>query len=128
MNQSTLKSHHYLSILYLILALLGGVFPTLANIQFVKTYGPSFDLEMFIGLANSNPAAQSISRDLLFGATAITIWIITESRRLRMKNLWIVLLSSFTIAFAFAAPLFLFLRERRIIELINNEEKVYPSN
>ncbi len=35
--------------------------------------------------------------------------MIVESRRLQMRNLWLVLLSSVTIAFAFAAP-FLFLR------------------
>ena len=92
--------------------------PTLANIEFIRSYGPSFDIKTFIDLANSNPAAQSLSRDLFVGASAVTIWIISESRRLEMKNLWIVLLSSFTIAFAFSAPLFLYLRERRFIELI----------
>jgi hypothetical protein len=68
-------------------------------------------------LANANPAAQSLSRDLLVGASAITIWIVVESRRLQMRHLWLVLLSSVTIAFAFAAPFFLFLRERRLAEL-----------
>jgi signal transduction histidine kinase len=34
-----------------------------------------------------------------------------------MRHLWLVLLSSVTIAFAFAAPLFLCLRERRLAEL-----------
>jgi hypothetical protein len=33
------------------------------------------------------------------------------------RHLWLVLLSSVTIAFAFAAPFFLFLRERRLAEL-----------
>ncbi|MDP6834013.1 MAG: DUF2834 domain-containing protein, partial [Prochlorococcaceae cyanobacterium ETNP1_MAG_9] len=50
-------------------------------------------------------------------AGAITVWIFSESRRLKMKNLWIVIVGTFTIAFAFSAPLFLFLRERRLIEL-----------
>ena len=100
-------------------ALLGAILPTLANIDFMRTYGPIFDIGRFIHLANINPAAQSLSRDLLVGAGAIVVWIISEARRLQMKHLWVVLLSTFLIAFAFAAPLFLFLRERRLIELKN---------
>nr|WP_254896290.1 DUF2834 domain-containing protein [Synechococcus sp. HK05] len=107
----------WLAWLYLALAVAGGVLPWMANLDYMRDYGSSFDLELFIALANANPAAQSLSRDLLVGASAITIWIIVESRRLQMRHLWLVLLSSVTIAFAFAAPFFLFLRERRLAEL-----------
>ena len=98
-------------------AILGGILPTLANIEFMQNYGPGFDIAKFIELANVNPAAESLSRDLMVSATAITIWIFSEARRLKIKNLWLVILTTFTIAFAFSAPLFLFLRERRLIEL-----------
>ena len=94
--------------------------PTLSNIEFIKLYGQSFDILKFVELANINPASQSLSRDLFISASAVFIWIISESKRLKMKNLWIVILSTFLIAFAFAAPLFLFLRERRLIEIQNN--------
>ncbi len=107
----------WLKWVYLILSLLGAVLPTLANIEFVRTYGPSFDFKLFLNLASNNPAAQSLSRDLFVGSTAVLIWIFSESNRLKMKNLWIVILTTFTIAFAFSAPLFLFLRELRIEEM-----------
>jgi hypothetical protein len=107
----------WLAWLYLALAIAGGVLPWMANLAYMRDYGASFDLGLFIALANANPAAQSLSRDLLVGASAITIWIVVESQRLQMRHLWLVLLSSVTIAFAFAAPLFLFLRERRLAEL-----------
>lgn len=103
--------------IYLALAVAGAIFPWLANAEFIREYGQTFDLSQFIELANANPAARSLSRDLLIGATAVTIWIINEARRLKMRGLWIVLLGSVTIAFAFAAPLFLFLRERRLLEI-----------
>jgi hypothetical protein len=96
------------------------VLPWLANLDFMRVYGNSFDVTVFINLANANPAAQSLSRDLLVGASAVTIWMVVESRRLGMRHLWVVLLSSVTIAFAFAAPFFLFLRERRLAELARN--------
>ena len=89
----------------------------MANFEFATEYGNSFDINNFISLANANPAAQSISRDLLVGASAIFIWIVNESKKLKMNNMWVVYIGTFLIAFAFSAPLFLFLRERRIMEL-----------
>ncbi len=117
-----LSRKYFLSWIYFSLAILGAVLPTLSNIQFVHDYGPGFDIELFVQLANNNPAAQSLSRDLFIGASAIFIWIITEARRLSIKNLWVVVLGTFLIAFAFSAPLFLFLRERRLIEIENTEK------
>ena len=112
-----IKQIKWLKWVYLLFAILGAVLPTLANIEFAKTYGPSFDIQLFIELANNNPASQSLSRDLFIGSTAVFIWIISESKRLEMKNLWVVIITTFIIAFAFSAPLFLFLRELRIEEI-----------
>jgi hypothetical protein len=103
--------------LYLALAVAGGVLPWLANLDFIRAEGSAFDLGLFIRQANVNPAARSLSRDLAIGATAVTIWMVRESRRLGMRGLGWVLLSCITIAFAFGAPLFLHLRERRLLEL-----------
>ena len=112
-----LKQIKWLKWIYLFLAILGAVFPTLANIEFAKTYGPSFDIQLFLEMANNNPASQSLSRDLFVGSTAVFVWIISESKRLQMRNTWVVILTTFTIAFAFSAPLFLYLRELRIEEI-----------
>ena len=108
-----------LSNIYLFLSILGAILPMMANFDFAMEYGNSFDIKNFISLANANPAAQSISRDLLIGASAVFIWIVNESRKLNVKNMWIVYIGTFLIAFAFSAPFFLFLRERRIIEIEN---------
>jgi hypothetical protein len=120
--ESRTSPQPWLAWLYLALAIAGGVLPWMANLAYMREYGSSFDIGLFIALANANPAAQSLSRDLLVGASAITIWIVVESRRLQMRHLWLVLLSSVTVAFAFAAPFFLFLRERRLAELARKAE------
>jgi len=113
-----LKDNKYiLSYLYLFLSILGAILPMISNFNFAMEYGSSFDINQFIQLANANPAAESISRDLLIGASAVFIWIVNESRKLNIKNMWIVYVGTFLIAFAFSAPFFLFLRERRIIEM-----------
>ena len=116
-NLTMLRQIKWLKWAYLLLAILGAVLPTLANIEFAKVYGYSFDVKLFIELANNNPASQSLSRDLIISSTAVLVWIISESKRLEMKNIWIVILTTFTIAFAFSAPLFLYLRELRIEEI-----------
>ena len=69
-----------LSWVYLALAIAGGVLPWLANLEFIRSYGQAFDIGLFVRLANGNPAAQSLSRDLAIGATAITIWMVSEAR------------------------------------------------
>jgi hypothetical protein len=108
--------------IYLALAVAGAVLPWLANLAFIRSTGQPFDLILFVQQANANPAAQSLSRDLAVGATAVTIWMVVESRRLKMRGLVWVLLSCVTVAFAFGAPLFLHLRERRLQELAREGE------
>ena len=121
-------SRKFLCLVYFALAIAGALFPTLANIDFIRVYGPGFDIIQFIELASNNPAAESLSRDLMISSTAIGIWIFSESRRLKMKHLWIVIFGTFTIAFAFSAPLFLLLRERRLYELEKEELNIELPN
>lgn len=106
-----------LSWIYLALAVAGAVLPWLANLDYIRVYGASMDLGLFVQLANANPAAQSFSRDLLVSASAITIWMVSEQKRLQLRGFRWVMLSCVTIAFAFGVPLFLHLRERRLLEL-----------
>jgi hypothetical protein len=107
----------WLQWVYLALAMAGAVLPWMANLEFIRSTGPSFDPGLFMQMAAANPAAASLSRDLAIGATAVLIWIIQENRRLQMRGLPWVLLSCVTVAFACGAPLFLYLRERRLAEL-----------
>jgi len=102
---------------YLTMAGLGAVLPWMANLAFISTHGSGFDLAAFINEANANPAAQSLSRDLLISSTAFSIWIVVEARRLKMRGLLVSLGLCFGVAFACGAPFFLYLRERRLREL-----------
>ena len=52
----------------------------------------------------------------------MVIWIVQESKRLQMRGLPWVLLSCVTFAFACGAPLFLYLRERRLEEIARDQE------
>ena len=107
----------WISYLYLLISMVGAILPTIANIRFVKEFGPGFNIISFIAFAFDNPASQSASLDLLVLASAVFIWMFIESRRLGIKYFWFIALTTFFIAIAFAAPFFLFLRERRLIEM-----------
>lgn len=120
------RSAQWLQALYLILAIGGALWPWLANVDFIQSYGTAGNLGLFVQLANANPAASSISRDLAIGATAVVIWMVRESRRLQMRGLGWVLLSCVTVAFACGAPLFLYLRERRLAELARSTSPIPP--
>ena len=104
-------------LIYLALAVAGAILPWLANLDFIRQSDGPFEIGRFVAMASANPAAASLSRDLAIGATAVVIWMVRESRRLQMRGLAWVLLSCITIAFACGAPLFLYLRERRLTEL-----------
>ena len=107
---------------YLLLALLGAVLPWQANLEFMQTgTGSGFDLSGFIRDANLNAASRSLSRDLIIGATAFTIWIAIEGRRLQVKGWWITLVLCVGVSFACGGPVFLHLRERRLLQLENEE-------
>ena len=62
----------------------------------------------------ADSAAASLSNDVLVGCLTFLVWSFVEARRLAMKRWWIYPLLTFGIAFAFAFPLFLCLRERRL--------------
>ena len=107
---------------YLVLALLGAVLPWQANLEFMQTAsGSGFDLSTFIKDANLTAASRSLSRDLIIGAAAFTIWIATEGRRLQVKGWWITLVLCVTVSFACGGPVFLHLRERRLLQLEQEE-------
>ena len=114
---------------YLLLALLGAVLPWQANLEFMQTgTGSGFDLSGFIRDANLNAASRSLSRDLIIGATAFTIWIAIEGRRLQVKGWWITLVLCVTVSFACGGPFFLHLRERRLVELEKEGQPINPDN
>ena len=108
----------------LVLAVLGAILPWQANLEFMQMNpGGGFDLQTFIQDANINAASRSLNRDLLIAASAFSIWIIAEGKKLEIKGWWITLIMSFSISFACGGPLFLYLRERKLKELNAEQDK-----
>ena len=60
------------------------------------------------------PATQSLQVDLLVVAVAAGVFIVIEGRRIGIRHAWVFLPLAAVTAAAFAVPLFLALRERKL--------------
>ena len=63
---------------------------------------------------NSGPSVSSLTADLLIAVVAGSILIVVEARRLGIRHSWLYIVLTFFVAFAFAFPLFLAVRERKL--------------
>jgi hypothetical protein len=79
----------------------------------------NFDLDLFIKQVYTNPASSFIGIDVTIAALCAIILIVTEGRRLKMRVWDLYIFAIFLVSFGFGFPLFLFMRERKQIELLN---------
>jgi hypothetical protein len=99
-----------LALVYLTLAIIGLVATWTFNILAIRA-GTDFIGEW----ATNGFATQSLQVDLLILAVAVGVFLVIEGRRVGMRHAWIFLPLSAVTAAAFAMPLFLALRERKLI-------------
>ncbi len=108
-------------ILFLCLAIAGLIGTWYYNIQFMLTEEDS-GLMNYIAQTKTTFPAKSFSFDLLIVLLAFFVWYIPEAIRLKIKHWWVFIILSYGVALAFAFPLFLFFRERKLLA-INEENK-----
>ena len=100
--------------IYLGLAIAGLCLTWYHNIAFMQEAGGVFALGPFLDGVFANHASSSIGWDITIACAAFSIWLLHESKRIGMKHGWVYIVLTFTIAFGFAAPLYLFMRERHL--------------
>jgi len=105
---------------YLLCAVAGFIIPWYHILRHIRETGEGPGLREFIDAGRITPLTSSLTTDFLIAGTAVMIWMIAEGRRLRMKRLWMYPLFTCCIAFAFACPFFLFMRERHLAATTNN--------
>jgi hypothetical protein len=98
-----------LAITYLVLAILGLIGTWTLNILAIAS-GSDFVGEW----ASNGFATQSLQLDLLVLAVAVGAFLVVEGRRIGIRRAWLFLPLAAVTAAAFAVPLFLALRERRL--------------
>ena len=99
-----------LALVYLVLGLVGLVLTWSQNLAY---FGPAAvgDFLDFLRGTVANPGARSIAFDILIVGWSASIWMVIEGRRRRMKWVWLFPVLGWTLAMAFAVPLFLAVRE-----------------
>ena len=96
---------------YAVLAAAGLLGPWYFNINFMLDTSFLFDYLEFIRQGFANDASSSMTVDVFVAAIAFCIWVVHEARRLGIAHGWVYIVLTFGIAFAFAFPLFLLIRE-----------------
>jgi len=105
------------AIVFLVLAIAGLVGTWTYNIFAI------IERNDFIGdWFGSGPAVSSLTMDLLIMAVAGCVFIVIEGRRQGMKHLWAYIVFSGITAIAFTFPLFLANRERRLQQLVEQQQ------
>ena len=123
-------------VIYAVLTGIGFVWTNYYLVQFtIDTKGEltpanflNFDIALFIEQVYANPASSFIGIDVTIAALCAIMLIVTEGRRLKMRLWGLYIVAIFLVSFAFGFPLFLFMRERKQIELLGLVEDTKESN
>ena len=100
---------------FTLIAIVGATTTLIFNIAFIRSGG--FDKPLgFVESAMVNAASSSVFVDVAIAAGAGMLFMAIESRRLQIRGLWIYILLTVFVAFAFSFPAFLVARELRLAQ------------
>jgi hypothetical protein len=100
---------------YLALALVGLVSTWTFNALALREMGSTFTPAAFVRVGfEGSPLLGSVAADFWVSASVGLVWMLVEARRMGMRHTWIWAVLTLLVAWAFAFPLFLFVRERRL--------------
>ncbi len=99
---------------FLVLALTGLVLTWSQNLAYFGPGSGPGGMMDFLKDTVVNPGARSIAFDILIVGWAASIWMVLEGRRRRMRWVWLYPVVGWSVAMAFAFPLFLAMRERSL--------------
>jgi hypothetical protein len=94
------------------LAVLGAVVPLAMLAPFVYAHGLAPGL--FMKQLFATPVSRFFAFDVLISAITFWVFMLSEGRRLEMKNVWIYVLGTLLVGVSLGLPLFLFFRERKM--------------
>ena len=94
---------------YLLGAILGTIVPYWFFIRFLAEDG--LDISLFVEQTFGTPIAAFFVFDVLISALVLWAFILSEGRRLGVKNLWVYFVSTLIVGVSLALPLFLYFRQ-----------------
>lgn len=97
---------------FLIAAILGTVLPLSFLVPFLAANG--LDMPLFFRHLFQNNISAFFGTDVIVSSFALWLFVFSEGRRRKMKNLWAYVLCTLLVGVSLALPLFLFFRERKL--------------
>ena len=97
---------------YLILTIVGILVPYAFLMPFIAENG--LDMSLLFEQAFETRSAAFFGVGAIISAVVVIFWVLSEGKRLNMKNLWTYILGTLLVGVSFGLPLFLFMREDRM--------------
>lgn len=101
-----------LQITYLILCILGTVLQYWQFLPFLIENG--FDIKLFFEQLFANRISTFFGIDVIVSSLILWIFVFSEGSRLKMRNLWIYIVSNLLGGVCLGLPLFLLMRQRQM--------------
>ena len=95
--------------LYAGLCVVGFVLPYIPFTLFMLDH--NFNLGRFVQALFANNATTMFTMDLLISSLVFWLFLFYDSRRLRLKNVWLYVTANLLVGLSLALPLFLYFRE-----------------
>ena len=99
--------------LYLALCVVGTVLPLWQFVPFLEQHG--LDLRLFFQQLFASPVSSFFGMDVIVSAVVLWCFVFFEGTRAGVRNLWAPIVASLLVGVSLGLPLFLYLREARIL-------------
>ena len=100
---------------YLALCVAGTVLPYSQFVPFVMEHG--LDMRLFIEQLFANRIGGFFGWDVIVSSVVLWVLVSVEGRRAGVKQLWAPMVSNLAVGVSLGLPLFLYMRERRLVFL-----------
>ena len=101
-----------LKIGYILLCLFGIILPYSQFIPFILEHG--LDLSLFLEQLFANQISSFFGLDLIVSSVVFWIFVFSEGSKLKMRFLWVYILSNLLVGVSLGLPLFLLMRQYQI--------------
>jgi len=99
--------------LYLVLCVLGTVLPYSQFVPFLLEHG--LDIRLFFEQLFSTRVGGFFGWDVIVSSVVLWVLVFTEGRRVGVRHLWAPIFANLAVGVSLGLPLFLYLRERRLV-------------
>ena len=100
---------------YLVLCVAGTVLPYSQFVPFVMEHG--LDLRVFFEQLFANRISGFFAWDVIVSSVVLWVLVAVEGRRAGVRHLWAPIVANLAVGVSLGLPLFLYMRERRLVFL-----------